>query len=157
MTRTPPSNTQKDLTSDVIYPCCERDDQYDGMVQCGRCLKWHHFSCVGVDQSVAELVWYCRTCLGEDVSARESLGQPGVTRVQPPRAAKKGKDHTGKSKDKTVQRRIEVPVSTKDRKEVGDPSGGQHVINKGQVECQPGTSKAGGISCQIKCCRTTRR
>lgn len=141
--RTPPNKTQKNLSMDVIYPCCEEDDQYDAMVQCGR---WHHFSCVGVDQSIAELVWYCRKCLGEDVSARESLGQPGVTRIQPSRAAKKSKDHTGKISDKTSQKRIDILVGTKGQKEVAERPTSQQEGNKGQETCQAGTSAAGQTS-----------
>nr|XP_029734495.1 transcription factor bye1-like [Aedes albopictus] len=114
---------------DAIYPCCEEDDQYDAMVQCGRCKKWHHLSCVGVDQSIAEHVWFCRTCLGEDVSARESLGQPGISRVQPPRAAKKGsvRENTGKSRDNTKK-----SAGLKDPKEIGRQSVHQEKISKEQ-------------------------
>ncbi|XP_062708042.1 uncharacterized protein LOC115258210 isoform X2 [Aedes albopictus] len=128
--RTPPNNTQKNSSQDANYPCCNEDDQYDAMVQCSRCKRWHHFSCVGVDQSIAELVWYCRTCLGEDVSARESLGQPGVSRVQPPRAAKKGsiKEHTGKSKE--------------DQKKIVEIKDSRHSVKGGTS--QAGPSRTGG-------------
>ncbi|XP_055538219.1 uncharacterized protein LOC129725877 [Wyeomyia smithii] len=65
------------------YPCCDGDEQCDGSVQCERCEEWYHFGCAGVDDSIAEEVWFCTTCIGEDSSARQSLGAPGKTKIHP--------------------------------------------------------------------------
>ncbi|XP_062703769.1 uncharacterized protein LOC115255512 [Aedes albopictus] len=65
------------------YPCCDEGEEYDASVLCEKCREWYHFECVGVDDSVAEVVWYCGTCLGEDRSIRASLGAPGNTTISP--------------------------------------------------------------------------
>ncbi|XP_065085845.1 uncharacterized protein LOC135707872 [Ochlerotatus camptorhynchus] len=63
------------------FPCCDCNESYDASVQCERCEEWYHFECVGVDESVAEVIWFCSACIGEDRSIRESLGAPGRTRI----------------------------------------------------------------------------
>ncbi|XP_055633349.1 uncharacterized protein LOC129773728 [Toxorhynchites rutilus septentrionalis] len=103
--RTPPTFSQRNLPVMTRFPCCDRDEQYDDMVECGRCTKWYHYSCVGVNQSVAELAWFCKKCLGEDLSTHELLGKPGASRIQPFRAAKtskSNKEHSGQSEGVNV-------------------------------------------------------
>nr|XP_029711521.1 PHD finger protein 3-like [Aedes albopictus] len=40
---------------------CRTDDS-DEMVRCDRCLKWFHFSCVGVTQAIENDPWSCKDC-----------------------------------------------------------------------------------------------
>lgn len=45
-------------------PACNNPDDKD-MVKCdGKCNKWHHFKCVGIDQETAETIpkWFCNPC-----------------------------------------------------------------------------------------------
>ncbi|GBP17522.1 hypothetical protein EVAR_74116_1 [Eumeta japonica] len=45
------------------YSCgkCKNLDNSQ-MVMCDRCDKWYHFTCVGVDSSVADYNWNCDIC-----------------------------------------------------------------------------------------------
>lgn len=33
------------------------------MVQCDACNDWHHFKCVGVTDTVADVEWQCTKCV----------------------------------------------------------------------------------------------
>lgn len=48
---------------------CEALDTVE-MVQCDTCNQFTHFSCAGVDASVAERRWLCRTCLAKQNSPK---------------------------------------------------------------------------------------
>lgn len=47
----------------VEYNCrsYERPDT-DEMVQCNRCDQWHHYDCVGVDNTISDRSWLCPDC-----------------------------------------------------------------------------------------------
>ncbi|XP_065094987.1 uncharacterized protein LOC135716096 [Ochlerotatus camptorhynchus] len=92
------------------YPCCDCDEDYDASVQCEKCQEWYHFECVGVDESVAEVVWFCSTCVGEDRSIRQSLGVPGQTRIHPMVINHPGSqtESSGKKVDKVASKNISL-------------------------------------------------
>lgn len=59
------------------YNChsCHEHDAADAMVACDVCGNWHHFKCVGVDDTVKTRRWLCQECDSATVSGLLSLPQ----------------------------------------------------------------------------------
>ncbi|XP_055644239.1 uncharacterized protein LOC129780226 [Toxorhynchites rutilus septentrionalis] len=55
---------------------CRRPDSAENMVQCDNCDGWQHYTCAGVDDSVADRSWVCALCAGhqqqDDVASNRS-------------------------------------------------------------------------------------
>lgn len=49
-------------TSDHNCHSCNEHDVMDSMVACDNCGDWHHFKCVGVDNTVKDRNWICKKC-----------------------------------------------------------------------------------------------
>ncbi|XP_055588266.1 uncharacterized protein LOC129740589 [Uranotaenia lowii] len=88
------------MAENYKYSCCEEDSDFDASVRCNRCGEWYHFSCVNVQDSVSETIWYCVKCIRAEPSILESFASAGKTRTRrgPPRACKEKNNRMGRSK-----------------------------------------------------------
>jgi len=46
------------------YKDCQGDDSA-GMLECGYCNQWYHFSCLNFKSTTVPTVWYCSQCVSE--------------------------------------------------------------------------------------------
>ncbi|XP_055589920.1 uncharacterized protein LOC129750714 [Uranotaenia lowii] len=63
----------KDYNPELEFNCvdCIQSDAYQNMVQCDQCASWRHYACAGVDDSVEDHDFICRTCsAGKDDRTR---------------------------------------------------------------------------------------
>ncbi|XP_065095609.1 uncharacterized protein LOC135717446 [Ochlerotatus camptorhynchus] len=52
---------------------CQRPDRAENMVQCDQCDRWHHYTCAGVNDSVADRAWVCSNCITQQKDDIASL------------------------------------------------------------------------------------
>ncbi|XP_065084478.1 uncharacterized protein LOC135706754 [Ochlerotatus camptorhynchus] len=67
--RSDASSVDDETTEVYICVACEKSDGPDDFVACDKCDKWWHFSCAGVDGTVANKDWICPRCLPSPVTA----------------------------------------------------------------------------------------
>ncbi|XP_041451309.1 uncharacterized protein LOC121404954 [Drosophila obscura] len=50
---------------DTVCGVCKKNrisEGFQNWVQCDKCKIWHHFDCVGVSSTIAQLEWTCSAC-----------------------------------------------------------------------------------------------
>ncbi|XP_055590290.1 uncharacterized protein LOC129742417 [Uranotaenia lowii] len=121
------------------YPCCDNGEDYDASVRCSECKEWFHFSCVNVDDTVENALWFCEKCCSVGPSIREKQGSAGQSKIrkQPHRAAKdKG------SKENLIGKPKHVQVSKKDMNRICEAEEGE-ARNLGTIRKSKGTFQSG--------------
>ncbi|XP_058836884.1 uncharacterized protein LOC131693240 [Topomyia yanbarensis] len=73
MTRPPPT-----VLSKCVY-CNKHESEDVNWVQCKTCEQWAHFSCAGVNESIAEKDWDCSRC-AQFIVQQLNVPKPGKTR-----------------------------------------------------------------------------
>lgn len=49
----------------LICQSCDEPENFDDMVNCGKCRKWSHFYCAGVGPKIKDDDWNCNRCKGK--------------------------------------------------------------------------------------------
>lgn len=48
----------------IVCQDCDEPENFDDVVNCGKCLKWTHFCCAGVGPKIKNVYWQCYRCNG---------------------------------------------------------------------------------------------
>lgn len=49
----------------IICESCYEPEDFDDMVNCGKCFKWTHFCCASVGPKIKDHYWQCDLCKGK--------------------------------------------------------------------------------------------